>query len=79
MLPIEAAHLEELGEFAEQMGTDGDTLFLLLLLFLLFLIFFLDVLRLMVKVIFFVLLVIFLNRIYQVKEQSLIFCCLCHP
>ena len=69
MLPIEDAHLEELRQLAEQMGTDGNSLFLILFLLLASVIFFLDVFRLMVKGIFFVLLVIFLYRIYQVKEQ----------
>ena len=64
-----AAHLEALEEFAEQIGTDGDTLLLLLFLLLACtFIFFLDVFLLLVKGIFFVLLVIILNDIYQVKE-----------
>ena len=81
MLPIEAvAHLEVLEEFAEQIGTDGDTLLLLLFLLLACtFIFFLDMFLLLVKGIFFVLLLILLNHIYQVKEESLILSCLCHP
>ena len=68
-LPIDDAHLVEFRQLAEQMGTDDETLLLSLLLACTCILFlFFDVFRFIVKATFIVLLVIFLGRIYQVKE-----------